>query len=273
MLPLRISGCSTAAAWCPTEPGRNPADAGGRGGTANLDAIERLNRRLLLAALLLAVLAAFAVHAYLTAAARRALRPHTVPVVVARQAIPAHTALTAGMLTVAQYTPGIRPSGALSSAAKLAGDITQAPLAKGEPVLPQDLSRASAPSSLSYAIRPGMRAMTLPVNLASGVAELIRPGDRVDVLVVFRPPTSAGVPVVDTLEQDVKVLAVGQHLVGQSGKQPTSYTSVTLEVSPLAAERLAFASSHGSIQLTLRSVTDRTHVAITPVNGSGIPGA
>ncbi len=218
-------------------------------------------------------MAAFAVHAYLQAAARRALRPHTVPVVVARQTIPAHTALSAAMLTVAQYTPGIRPAGALTSVAKLSGDITQAPLAQGEPVLPQDLSRASAPSSLSYAIHPGMRAVTLPVNLASGVAELIRPGDHVDVLAIFRPTTSGGLPVVDTLEQDLKVLAVGQHLVGQSGKQPTTYSSVTLEVTPLAAERLAFATNHGSVQLALRSVTDSTRTTTAPVTGAGIPGA
>ena len=219
------------------------------------------------------MLAGFAVHAYLVAAARRALRPHTVPVVVARQSIPAHTALTAAMLTVAQYTPAIRPAGAAASVAKLAGDITHVPLAQGEPVLPQDLSRVNAPSSLSYAIHPGMRAVTLPVNLASGVADLIHPGDHVDVLAIFRPKTSGALPVVDTLEQNLKVLAVGQHLVGQSGKQPASYTSVTLEVTPLAAERLAFATTQGSVQLTLRSVTDHARTTAAPVTGAGIPGA
>lgn len=235
-----------------------------------MDAIERLNRKLALGALALAILAALAVHAYLAGATRRALLPQTVPVVIAATDIPAHTAITAAMVTVAQYAPGNRPVQALESAKDAVGGITTVGVYRGQAVVSPDLSRAAAPASLSYAVTPGMRAYTLSVNVTSGVGDMIQPADHVDVLGVFALNGNA---TVDTVLQNVRVLAVAQRTVGQGTAVPKSYGDVTLEVWPADAARLAYAGSRGLLQLTLRGVTDAALPAVPPDTGAGLIGA
>ena len=235
-----------------------------------MDAVERLNRKLALGALVLALLAAILIRAYLAGAARRALLPETVPVVVATVDIPAHTTITAAMVTAAQYPPGDRPAEAVGNVQNVVGSVTTAEVYRGQAVVAPDLSSASAPASLSYAVTPGMRAYTLPVSLTSGVGDMITPGDRVDVLAIFAQGTA---PTVDTVLQNVRVLAVAQRTVGQSTAVPKSYSDVTVEVWPADAARLAYVGSRGSLQLTLRAVTDTAQPAVPPETGAGLPGA
>jgi pilus assembly protein CpaB len=241
-----------------------------------MDAVERLNRRMLLGAAALGLLAALAAHAYLQGLARRALLPQTVPVVVAAADIPAHTSITAAMVVVAQYPPGDRPAQALALTQDAVGATTTVQLYRGQAVVAPDLSRTAQPASLSFAITPGMRAFTLQVSATSGVAQLIHPADLVDVLAVFSQPGANGAPAtttVDTLEQALQVLAVGQRTVGQNTAVPATYTTVTLEVTPAEAARLAYAGSRGALILTLRSVTDASPAQVPPETGATIPGA
>lgn len=241
-----------------------------------MEAIERVNRQMLLAALVLAVLAALAARAYLQGITRKALVPQTVPVVVAATDIPAHTTITPAMLVVAAYAPGNRPAQGLTSLKDAVGGVTTVAIYRGQPVVSPDLSRQATPASLSYAVTPGMRAYTISVSSTSGVADLIHPDDRVDILAVFSGgggAAPAATNTVDTLEQNVHVLAVGQHIAGTSGQVPTSYTDVTLEITPAQAAQLAFALSRGTLQLTLRSATDSAQAAVPPETGAEIPGA
>ena len=234
-----------------------------------MDAAERLNRRLALGALGLALVAALAVHAFLTGLAARSARPITTPVLVAARTIPTHTLLTAAMLQVAQFTPSTAPAGALTRIAQAVGAITVAPLYPGQPVVQADLSGTRQPASLSFAVAPGQRALTIAVGPTSGVGEMVVPGDHVDLLVTFN---INGVTTVDTLAQDVRVLAVGQRISGQTGAIPTNYSDVTLQVSPSLAQQVAFAESRGQITLTLRSVTDQASVALPAETGSELAG-
>ena len=240
-----------------------------------MDAVERLNRRLLLAALGLGVVAAIVAHAYLQGLTHRVAPPRTVPVVIAVQDIPAHTAVTATMVRVAQFRPSDLPAAAVTSAALAVGTITTTEVYQGQPLVRGDLSSQATPLTLSYAVPPGMRAFTLAISTTSGVAELIQPGDHVDVLAAFtaQPAGGAATTTVDTLEQDLDVLAVGQRVAGQPGPVPAAYTTVTLAVSPGQAAILAFASSRAALSLDLRNVADSGSVGVPPENGAGIPGA
>lgn len=235
-----------------------------------MDAAARLNRHLGLGALGLAVVAALAIHAYLSGLASRAVRPVTTPVLVAARTLPAHTLLTAAMVRMAAFAPATAPVGALTTPAAALGKITLAPVYAGQPLVAADLSGTGAPASLSYAVAPGQRAITLAVGATNGVGEMIVPGDHVDILVTF---SGGGVTTVDTLAQDVLVLAVGQRVDGQGGAVPTSYSDVTLQVSPGTAQQVVFATSRGQITLTLRSVSDQGLVSLPAETGSELPGA
>lgn len=225
-----------------------------------------------LGALAVAVLAALAVHAYLVRAGRS--RPEvTVPVVTAARDIAAHTVVTAAMLTVDHLPPALLPPGAAGAVGAVAGAVTVHPVFAGQAVVAADLSRTATPAALSYAIAPGQRAFTLPVGPTSGVGEMIQPDDHVDVLALFTQGTDGlSETKVVTVAQDLLVLAVGQDIAGQPGPVPTTYSIVTLEVTPLQAATLDYAEARGQVQLTLRSVTDKARAPSPPVTGAMVWG-
>jgi pilus assembly protein CpaB len=76
--------------------------------------------------------------------------------------------------------PGFVKAG--NDAPKLIGMVARTPFSPGEVVLDTKLANPADPSFLAASIPDGTRAITISVNAISGVAGLIFPGDRVDVL-------------------------------------------------------------------------------------------
>lgn len=122
-------------------------------------------------------------------------------------------------------------------------------------------------TGLGTMISQGMRALSITMGGAAGVSDLLKPGDRVDVLGSFTFPSRKDPKLMEwvtlTVLQDVTILATGQTLPGQSGGldrgRITSYSTVTLEVTPREAELLAFAENmRGHLTLTLRNPSDIT---------------
>lgn len=193
----------------------------------------------------------------------------TVPVVVARKAIPAHTKLTPDMLAVRQVVKELSLPGAFGSVAAAAGKVTVSPLAEGEPVLKAAFEPARAAGGLAAQIPAGLRALTLAVNEVSGVAGRLEAGDRVDAIAVFDKEVT-GVDQAMLLLENLAVLALGKGVPGGSGAgggQPAAkgvspgYTSVTLAVTPQQAVLVAQATKRGQLQLVLR-----------PASGAGEAG-
>lgn len=127
---------------------------------------------------------------------------------------------------------------------------------------------------LAPIIKPGMRAISLSVGGAAAVSGMIQPNDRIDVLGTFFFPSKT-VPgemetVTLTVLQDVTVLATGQKLAKQKftdrrRQRSTSYSSVTLEVTPREAELLVFAQQmKGRITLSLRNPSDVSYESDLP---------
>jgi pilus assembly protein CpaB len=97
-----------------------------------------------------------------------------------------------------------------------------------------------------------MRAFTISaLGVESGVAGLMRPGNKVDVLVTI--PGQNG-PLTTTLMEDVTILAVDQRIDARAANRvdPHQLTSVTLLVTPDQASKLALAQSKGILNLSLR---------------------
>ena len=111
---------------------------------------------------------------------------------------------------------------------------------------------------LAGIIVPGQRAISIPVDTVSSVTNLVKPGDRVDLIGTFRFPEMKGDKAMDmvtlTLLQNVYILAVGKQLPVQSrGNKVKGYSTVTIAVSPKEAEMMIFAIQKGKISLSLRS--------------------
>jgi pilus assembly protein CpaB len=156
-----------------------------------------------LALLLLAVSGVFFVRAYLlstTQPAPEAAAPPPPPpanmVMVAAAPIPTGTFLKDELLRWQAW-----PSQTLDPNYMLQGKVDIKSLgiavalhdiAAGEPLVEGKIARPGDRGFLAAVLKPGMRAMAIGVSDTTGVAGLVYPGDRVDILLTHDVPTSSG---------------------------------------------------------------------------------
>jgi pilus assembly protein CpaB len=149
------------------------------------------------------------------------------------------------------------------------GRTPRAKILANEPVRRERLASADAGVGLNALIRKGMRAMTVVVDNQSGVGGFIQPGNYVDVIVTIRPDSQRGRSswATETILSGIPVLTVAatnREKPSKDGEPKRRSTarkqkpSVTLELSPGQAEKLALAVSKGDIHLVLRGDLDIT---------------
>lgn len=187
--------------------------------------------------------------------------PPTVEVLVAADRIQVGDILAASDVRAAEWPVGsvaepfFRAS--QTKPADLAGRAARQGFASGQPLVREHLVEAGDRGFLATVLDPGMRAISISTTATSGVAGLIYPGDRVDVLLIRE--VSGANSVTQELLSDVRIVAVGQQLTPASGEQDTGSRSsasggvITLEVTPEQARRVAVARRAGEIQLSLHS--------------------
>ncbi|MGK2908571.1 MAG: Flp pilus assembly protein CpaB, partial [Sphingobium sp.] len=146
---------------------------------------------------------------------------------------------------------------------KLAGSVVRNAITAGQPLTQGAVINPGDRGFLAAALSPGMRAITVPVQLVNSVAGFIFPGDRVDMILTQSVPGGGdGSPlkVSETIVRDLRVLATDQRTdaMGEDGKPVIqAYSNVTLEVTPRIAEKIAVSQTLGSLSLALRSIADQ----------------
>lgn len=144
----------------------------------------------------------------------------------------------------------------------LQGAVVRNAVTAGQPATRGALIMPGERGFLAAALGPGMRAVTVPVNMQSSVAGFIFPGDRVDVLVtqtVTGEDPNNPLRVSETIVRNLRVLATDQrtNAMDEAGKPDVrTFTNVTLEVTPRIAEKIAVSQTIGQISLTLRALAD-----------------
>lgn len=157
----------------------------------------------------------------------------------------------------------------------LVGATVRSDIAKGEPVVAGKIVRGGEGGYMSVVLKPGMRAIAVPVNTESGVGGFIQPGDRVDLLQSYSDNSRKGGPgfVTQAVVSNVRVLAVDQATdPPRNGKSAVAAT-ITLEVPAPAAGQVVEAKVRGGLMLALRSYADMgggPDHAVEPGAGSGI---
>lgn len=188
-------------------------------------------------------------------------------VLVATKALPVGTILDAqsfrfqpwpkDLIEKAYYVQGQMEPG------KLAGSVVRNAITAGQPLTQGAVINPGDRGFLAAALSPGMRAVTVPVQLVNSVAGFIFPGDRVDMILTQSVPGGGdGSPlkVSETIVRDLRVLATDQRTdaMGEDGKPVIqAYSNVTLEVTPRIAEKIAVSQTLGSLSLALRSIADQ----------------
>ena len=148
------------------------------------------------------------------------------------------------------------PKGALTDEKQAINRVVLYPFSANQPLIDMSLSRIGAAEGIPATIPEGYRAVSVQINDVSGVAGLILPGSRVDVL--FTRPGTMVEAISSTILQNVKVLAMGKMIqVGQTMDPKAPKVPVaTLVVTPEQAKVLELAKNEGRISLSLRNPLD-----------------
>ncbi len=181
-------------------------------------------------------------------------------VVVASRPLRFGVPLTKELLVQVVWPTGAIPEGSFSKIDDLLKGKKRTVLSsieKNEPVLKWKISGPGQRASLSALISDnGMKAVTIRVDEVKGVAGFVLPGDRVDI---FLTRSESSQQFTDLLLQNVKVLAVGQIADDRTDK-PTLVKAVTVEISPIDAQKLILAKSAGRLSLALRRAGESARV-------------
>lgn len=195
-----------------------------------------------------------------------------VPVVVAGKDVPSAVALSAEQLKVRQWPSDSALVGKFSRLEDVTGRVTAIPLAAGEPILESKLAPEGVIPGLTALLPVDMRAMTVKVDEASGVAGFLNPDNRVDVVVTVNKGEFNQDPISKVVLQNLRVLGTGQRIEKRLGEKPQVVPTVTLEVTPEEGERLALATREGMISLVLRNQQDEQVVQTGGVRTSTLLG-
>lgn len=232
--------------------------------------MDRKKLVLLLGALVIAIGTAMLARSMFAGAsapqAEAAPAPKGPKVLVAQRVMPAGTIITADALGFQQWPEELVKDAYFidgeSDVTKLLGTVVRFPITAGEPVTQGSLVKPGDRGFLAAALGPGMRAVTVPVSAKTGVGGFVFPGDRVDLVLTqtVKGDDGQALKASETILKNLRVLATDQSTEStksEDGKTVVrAFRTVTLEVTPKIAEKVAVAQTIGTLSLSLRSIAD-----------------
>ncbi len=233
--------------------------------------MDRKKLVLLLGALIIAIGTALAARSMFAGAsapqadAAAIEEPNGPKVLVAQRGLPIGTIITADAIAYQAWPEEMVQDAYFidgeSDVNGLLGTVVRHPVTAGEPVTQGSLVAPGDRGFLAAALGPGMRAVTVPVSAKTGVGGFVFPGDRVDmVLTQAVDGDGPELKTAETILRNVRVLATDQRTestTNDDGKTVVqAFRTVTLEVTPRIAEKVAVAQTIGTLSLSLRSIAD-----------------
>jgi pilus assembly protein CpaB len=194
--------------------------------------------------------------------------PKAAVVTIARP-VPAYTKLGPDDVVVKEMPADLVPTGALREASMASNRLTKAPMFPGEAVIDAKLFAAGQETPSSLPLPKGMRAVTVAVNEVVGVAGFISVGSFVDVIATMEVDQKA---VSRIILQGIQVLAAAQNPQPEDEARAKIVSSVTLAVTPQAAEELTMATEKGTIRLAMRNPLESGTADTQGVTPAGVVG-
>jgi len=175
---------------------------------------------------------------------------------------PVAPAVDAGDLARAQASQAAKVAtaavtGAVGPMEAVYGSIVKDPILTSEPITRAKLVRGGEGGYMAVVLRPGMRAVSVAVNVGNAAGGFILPGDRVDVMQGHAVDGGGHSSfAAATLLRNIRVLAIDQTSQPPKGGQSLIGAVATLEVAAPDAEVLVRAKAQGEVVLALRSYSD-----------------
>jgi len=184
------------------------------------------------------------------------------------------------------------PPGAVQDPNEVIGMVALVSFREGEPILKNKVTMPSPLTGISLQVSPGKRAVTIPVSEMSGVAKLLKPGDRIDLIGAVNigsgqdkktevKPIMQNIPILATGTRITNELPVlyernkkGNEVLIRNLSRDTKYSSVTLEVTPNQAQTIVFILNQNPKDLTmvLRHPTDTGPIPVRSTTAESILG-
>lgn len=212
-----------------------------------------------------------------------------ISVLAAARDITAGTALQPGDFAWKEIAPAeLRPGNIVkgqASEADFNGAVAKRDFASGEALISGDLMKHDK-HVLAAALKPGGRAISIPLDPSQSAYAMIEPGNHVDVILTQNLNEQQGDSkrkvVAETILQNIRVIAIDQAmsfkagpslgaLAGQALGEARAPKSVTLELTERQAETLFVALQLGKLQLSLRSLDDDKGEAKAWADQQGAP--
>lgn len=195
-------------------------------------------------------------------------------VVVAAKDLEVGSEIQPGDLRMESWPSGNLPQDSYQDISLVIGRVPMSRVLAMEPILDRRLAAPGAGVGLATKVPDGMRAMSIRVDDANGVAGFVMPEARVDVLITGIPQgDETGGRMTKTILGNVTVLSAGEHLAPDSTGRPQRVPVVTLLLTPEQAEMVTLAQTQGRIQLVLRNANDQEVAETTGIRENDLFGA
>jgi pilus assembly protein CpaB len=211
----------------------------------------------------------------LTSRPGEALAKEVASIVVARGEISYGAPIQPEMLRLQEWPLEAIPPEAFTSLEEVLAASGQEPrrarrsIVAGEPVFRTKVSNFGEKVTIADMIDPTKRAMAIRVDDVSGVAGFVTPGDRVDVLLTRRLDNDN--MITTTVLQDIVVRGTDQ-LADEDLDKPNVARTITVEVAPDEAQRVALAQQAGTLSLTLRNLATTARPDLRALNVNELTG-
>ncbi len=221
------------------------------------------NRKLLMViSLILALVTAGAALYWLKTQGNEPVKPvEKSEVWTAKENIAAETQIADTMLVKVLVPKDQIPVGIYTDPKDIIGKYAKDAILKGESFPTQRLY-SEEDQLLSMRLEPGYRAFSISMTQYSGVADMVKSGDRVDVFVFLKEISGQDEilrpDIAQIVLQDVEVMAVRKETKKDSPppEDVSEIYAVTMAVPVKAVEKLILAEETGIIKLALRPIDD-----------------
>ena len=201
-------------------------------------------------------------------------------IVVASTSINEMQTIQENMVELVQVPKKFAQPGSAKQIEDVVGLVALAPIQEGEQLLTNKVILPGPETGLSLQVSPGRRAITIPINEQRAVGRLLKPGDRVDLVVTVDLNSGSGRKrYIKTLLQDIVILATGLSVVNElprireeiggtdyikNLRVENKFSSVTIEASPEETQKIIYllSTDPDSMYFTLRHPSDNSFLAL-----------
>lgn len=233
--------------------------------------MKSTGKKLILLSFSLALIATITVFVYLQSLNTNKGAAKKITILVAKDTIAARSIIESKMLQEIQVSDDSIFNDYIRDSSKIIGKYTKDAVMKNEGFRSENLISKNS-EEISIMIDSKSRAISINATGASAVSDLLKAGDRVDIVATLPEKKEATLTVrpesSKILLQNIQVLAVDKQITREDTtkvktdipeKVPTTFL-VTLSVPLLDIEKLVLAEDIGSLKLLLRPLAKEANV-------------